>query len=116
MFKKLSDFSYKRKGWEILGFYLAYFVLSLVIGGIAGALSSYIVGAQTFDQGYASGIKAGMYVAPLFVIVLTVLVIRAKKAINFGSILLGLLGILTTFVGGTLLGLIFVSILSARGK
>lgn len=116
MFKNLNNFLYKRKGKEIFGFYLAYLVFGMVLGAIAGGASSYFTNAQTYAEGLASGAKIGSYIAPLYIIILTFLVIRGRKATDFGSILIGLVGILLTLLGGSFLGLIPVAILTARGR
>jgi hypothetical protein len=119
MFKKLTDFTYVRKGNEAFGFYLGYLlfiiILSAIISGIfLGIGYSYPV------QGIVIGMKLGTAVAITCSTILSLLVVSQKKlAGNFNYILLSLCAGLLAAFGGGLIGLIIPAILTtkkAKGK
>ena len=47
MFRNLMNYPYKRTPLEAIGFYLAYFVALLLLGGIAGALAGLVSGPDS---------------------------------------------------------------------
>ncbi|MFA5840078.1 MAG: hypothetical protein WC890_05410 [Candidatus Margulisiibacteriota bacterium] len=110
MFKNLGDLAYKRVGWEILGFYLAYLgliiLLAILIGAIGGSMG-------VIDAG--GGIQLGTIVAVISCLVLSFLLIQKKNALgNFPYILLAILSGILAVIGGGLLGLIPIAYLSSR--
>jgi hypothetical protein len=109
MFKKLTDFSYKRSGLQAFGFYLAY----LLLGSLLGAISGVVYAAMTGISGMMIGMKAGAFIAVIYCAVLGFLVLRFRKLYKrFSSILLYLLSILSSMILGSLLGLVFISIMT----
>jgi hypothetical protein len=109
MFKKLTDFSYKRSGLQAFGFYLAY----LFLGSILGAISGVVYAAVTGTSGMMIGMKAGAFIAVIYCAVLGFLVLWFRKLYKrFSSILLYLLSILASTMLGSLLGLVFISIMT----
>src|SRR3990172_1890459 len=86
MFKNLTDFTYKRNRKEAIGFYIAYFILIVLLGGLSGGIVGLIINQQ---DSYAVGFRVG------------------------NIVLIPLSGLLAYF-GGALLGLIFVTYLTTR--
>src|SRR6266566_2472225 len=101
MFKKLTDFTYVRTGWEILGFYLAYLLFIIILSAV---VSGVFVGTGilTPEHGFNSGMRLGTAVAITCSVALSLLVVSQKRlASSFSYILLSLLaGLLATFGGG----------------
>lgn len=111
MFKNLTDFSYKRSGKEALGFYLAYLVLIVLVGGIVGAVTGLASGSQSYEL----GVRVGNIVAILLVLGVSFAILSKKKLMNnFGLVLLALLSGLLAFAGGSVLGLIPTAYLSTK--
>ncbi|MEI8128220.1 MAG: hypothetical protein WCG95_01255 [bacterium] len=116
MFKKLMDFSYKRTFIEAVGFYIAYLFLSfllieavfVIFVGIAVIGLIPIPSSEIIIRGSVS------IVLTIFNIFLALKIVYDKKIFgNFGAILLLLVTILFSALGGALLGLIPVSALSS---
>ena len=116
MFKNLTNFSYTRSWKEAIGFYLAYFLVGLILGGSGGAWSAIQSGATTFDEGFSSGLNAGAAVSIVYSLAIAILLLIQKKLYkNFGYVILALLsGALAAF-GGLLLGFIIPAFLTTRG-
>ncbi len=111
MFKKLTDFSYKRNSTESLGFYLAYFLLGLILGAISGGLAGALVGST---QAFKAGGLAGLMTSIALCLFLSFKIVQKKRLFgSYKAIILLLLAILLSILGGGLLGLIPVSILSS---
>ena len=112
MFSELTNFGYKRTGKQAFGFYLAYLFLLMIIGGI---LAFLLVPADvTSDsEAFAAGAQVGARFVPIAVIILSVLILNAKKSLTeFKSILLVVLAGFLAILGGGLLGLIPVAYLT----
>jgi hypothetical protein len=111
MFNHLFDFGYQRSTKEALGFYIAYLVLAIVaamlLGGVAGMIGEG-------DTAYELGVKIGSIVAVVASVVLSFLIIRAKRLYSFGMILLGIVSGLLALITGGLGGFIPVAYLSTR--
>jgi len=113
MFKKLTEFGYKRTAVEALGFYLAYMVLILLVAFLIGAIMGVALSAEIAND-YAG--TAGVYLMIIAPIILMILVMYEKGLLkDFRYILLTvLIGILTSFLAGffDLLALIPVAVLT----
>lgn len=110
MFKNLTNFAHKRNGWEVLGFYLAYLLLIIVVALLLGAA----VALLDFDTEVA--FRLGNAFAIIICLVLSFMVLKQKKLTgNFGLILVALLSGVLAFIGGGILGLIPVAFLTTRG-
>lgn len=110
MFKNLTNFSYKRNWKEAIGFYLAFFLVCIILGAIAGA-SVGISGAMDV---YKSR-RAGTVVSVIFCLIVSGLLLKEKKLFkNFGYILLALLSGLLAVFGGSLLGLIIPAFMTTK--
>lgn len=117
MFNNLVDFSYKRNWKEAVGFYLAYLVLGVILAAIAGGLSSFFSEIGTFEQGYNQGVKAGSVTGVIFCLLISIVLLKQKKLfINFGYIILALLGVILSLLGGLLFGLMIPAYLTTKPK
>jgi uncharacterized membrane protein len=116
MFKNLTSFSYKRNWKEAIGFYLAYFLLGLMLSGISGVIFGTLSEATTFREGFNSGRHAGAVVSIVFCLVIAVsLLVQKKMHQNFGYVILALLSAMLAAFGGALLGLIIPAFMTTRG-
>lgn len=116
MFKKLTEFSYKRNWKEAIGFYLAYLLVGLILGGISGGLSSIQSGATTFSEGFDAGLGIGAIVGIIYSLIISfVVLIQRKLYKNFGWVILALLSGLLAAFGGSLLGLVIPAFMTTRG-
>ena len=110
MFKKLTEFSYKRTALEAVGFYLAWLVLLLLTGALAGV---FIGSAVPPEKALSYSLIAGQTLAFVMCPTLSGLILAQKKLYSFGYILLV---ILTGFVAllGAVCGLIPAAFLTTR--
>ncbi len=111
MFKKLTDFSYKRSGKEALGFYVAYLVLIIISAGLLGGVIGLILG----EEGITLGMRVGNLIAVFMCLAISfVLLSKKRETGNFGFILLALLSGILAFLGGGILGLIPAAYISTK--
>ena len=111
MFKNLTNFKYKRKGWEPVGFYLAYLFLIILITAIA---NGFIGSFNRPDTVYA-GIRVSTIVSVIFSLFIAYTVASAKKLTKrYGNVVLILLSGVLAVWGGGLLGLIIPAYLSSK--
>jgi hypothetical protein len=109
MFRNLTDFKYKRSIWEAVGFYLAYFLLAMVVSVMISGILGPFSNSKPSEFGTAIGISIGAISSFL----LSILIIREKKLWkNFLYLLLAFATGILSLYGGGLLGLIFPSYLS----
>ncbi len=114
MFKTLTDLGMKRTGKQALGFYLAYLLLFMVVGGLLGGVAG-LSGVNSGSGGFDTGMRLGVTVSVILSLGLSILILRAKKKQNsFGLILIALLSGLLAILGGGLLGLIPVAFLTTK--
>lgn len=119
MFKNLFDFSLKRNFNQALGFYIAYFVMGMLISGILSGVIGHVMfaygypGIDTFQGGYKLGLRIGAISALIFCSFLSVVMLKQKGLFNnFKAVLLALTSVFLSMVGSALFGLIPVAILS----
>lgn len=99
MFKNITDYAYQRSKKEAFGFYLAYLLGGIVLGGIAGGLSAVVTGASGEDAFHVS-LRAGTAVGVLYSMALSVIVIKNKKlssGLDYSMVLIA--GIVALFIG-----------------
>jgi uncharacterized Tic20 family protein len=110
MFRDLLLLEKDRTGKEALGFYLAYLLLTVLLGALAGVLA---VISATPAEGYMMGRFAGI----IFCIVLSFAILYKKKRLqSFGLVLIVVLsGLGAIFLGG-LLGLVPAAYLTTIKK
>lgn len=111
MFQHLTDFQYQRTALQAFGLYLAYFFLTMVIGGLGGGLLGLVMDP---DNPFELGLRVGAVVAVITCLTLSSLIIKHKKRTSFSSILLIVLSGGLALLGGALLGLVPVAYLSTR--
>lgn len=122
MFKNLSDFSAKRNGWNVLGFYIVYVLLGgLLCGLVSGLLASmYCVyepqmcsNGRGAEAGYKIGQLWGPIVGFLFTLFMGCAVVSGKKLWNSAvAVLLYIVSVLTAWPFGVIIAFIFVAIIS----
>ena len=66
MFTNLMNFGYQRTTKQALGFYLAYFIVVILLGALSRGLAGIIAGDHSFDM----GVKVGTFTASILCIVL----------------------------------------------
>ena len=117
MFSNLTDFSFKRSAIQAVGFYIAYLVLTVVLGGLAGGVFSILTSNLTVAEGYLSGVRIGAILAVIVSISLAFLIVSKKRRLSnfFYLILIALSGILALLAGG-LAGLIIPAFLTTRAS
>ncbi len=112
MFKKLTDFKYKRTSKEAFGFYIAYLILIVLAGALAAGILGSIISSI---QGYEGGVRVGSLVSIISCITVSYLLIKKKNIMNnFGPILLVVLSGVLAIGGGALLGLLPAAYLSTK--
>jgi MFS family permease len=111
MFKKLTDFGYQRTGKEAFGFYLAYFALVILTGGLIGGL----FGSLIPESAYQNGFKIGTVLSVGTALVLSYLIMQHKKQTeNFKFIVLSVAAGVLGLFGGSLLGLIIPAYMTTQ--
>lgn len=113
MFKNLTNFGYKRNFVEALGFYLAYLLLVMLVGGLFGV----IVGLAYPDNAYYIALRVGTVVSIVINLGLSFQILKQKNLLgNFGYLILTVISaIISAFLGG-LGGLIPVAFFTTREK
>jgi hypothetical protein len=106
MFKNLTSFGYRRTTKEAFGFYLAYLLLYIVVGGFTAAVAAFVGGTGGFSNGFALGVRVGSAAVALLSVGISLGILRSKNALGFGRILLSLLAGFLSLGGGGVLGLI----------
>lgn len=112
IFSKLADFSYARNAKEAFGFYMTYFIVSIVVVFMISSIYALVSKGN-----FAAGMGIGKAMAILISIQLSVAIALAKKIIKkpeaVAGIILSLL--LSTFLG-LLGGLIPAAYLTTLAK
>lgn len=112
MFKNILDFSIKRNSKQAIGFYIAYFFLVIVLGAVAGALSTLFSTEDTLE---VAATQTGAFVVIFYVLLITaVVLIKRKLYKNFWYIVLAVLSPGLAMLGGGLLGLLIPSFMTTR--
>ena len=115
MFRHLGEFRFQRSLAQAFGFYLVYFFAGIIVSGMLGGIAGLVSGANGFEDGMQVGIKVGTVFAVILTATLTFLILRAKGQFrNVLYLLVGLLSVGAAWLGGLLLGLIFVAFLTTR--
>jgi len=109
------NFSYKRNWKEAIGFYIAYFVIGLILLAISGSLAGTQNNVTTFDEGFEMGAKIGAMMAIIYSLVLSLIVlIQGKLHKNYGYLILALLSPILAVFGALLAGMIIPAFLTTR--
>ncbi len=111
MFKNLTNFSYDRNVKGAIGFYLAYLLLTIILGTLIATVLGLIFNRTSFGF----GLRIGTFTAIVVSVGLSFMIIKRKNLTsNFVYILLALLSGLLALLGGGVLGLIPTAYLSTR--
>jgi hypothetical protein len=108
MFKKLTNFSYQRNKKEALGFYITYLISFVIVGAIVSAIIGVATNSvpTSFSASFTKGEEVGAVIVGLGSIVISILVLSAKKESRYSFALLALMSGLLCFFGGGLFGFI----------
>ncbi len=111
MFKKLTDFSYKRNVSESIGFYLAYLLLILIIA-VACAM---LITATTGNSSFLLGAIIGKIIALLLTGVIGCMVLYKKKlGKNILFVFLVILSAVLSYYTGAIIGMAIIAYLTTR--
>jgi len=110
MFKHLVDFRYQRNTKEAIGFYLAYFLLFILIGGLLGGATAIL----NTEAVTGSAMRAGAIFAVMACVSLYLVVMVSKKVTSFGYLLLAVVAGICAIFLGALLGLVPVAFLTTK--
>lgn len=111
MFKSLMDFGYKRTIKQAIGFYLAYFTLTVLISALVAGIVALIINSDSFGF----GVRIGNIVAILMSVLLSLLVVNKKKLFNnFWYVVLIIISGLLAILLGALAGLIPAAYLTTK--
>tara|TARA_B100000131_G_scaffold297156_1_gene315635 strand:- start:740 stop:1072 length:333 start_codon:yes stop_codon:yes gene_type:complete len=103
MFDDLFSFNKERLPLQALAFYIVFFIIGLVLGGLGGFI---------FASDFESGVLVGQVIAPIYCLVLGILILSQKDQLSSAhSSALFIVAILAYFFG-VLGGLIPVAYLS----
>lgn len=110
MFKQLQNLSVQRTIKNALGFYIAYCVLGIILGLIAGSISTFFE-LETGAQQYRSGILLGVsYISLLAVTV------YLKKKLPLLNLFFVALALPLSFFGGVILGMLPIAYLTTKAN
>lgn len=113
MFNRLTDFGYQRSAKEAIGFYIAYLLLTAIVGALLGSVGGSVVPAN--ESVPAVALQVGTIGAAIIAVVLACLILKQKNLLYLSPLLLiVLLAAVGAFIGGGLLGLIPVAYLTTK--
>ena len=117
MFKDLLLFEKERTPKEALGFYLAYLLLTALLGGLTSFLLVPYDPSMGFADEFQASAAVGQNTVVIFCLALSFMILYKKKKLqSFGLVLIGVLsGFCAIFLGG-LLGLVPTAYLTTIKK
>ena len=111
MFAHLTNFAYKRTTLQAVGFYIAYFLLLLLIAGATGGFLALATGRV--DQELS--IRIGVMISTIACAILSAAISYEKRILrDFPALLSIILAIIGAMFGGALVGLVFVAYLTTK--
>lgn len=117
MFKDLFLLEKDRTARGALGFYLAYFFVSALVGALLSYLLVPYDPSMTFMQEYQAGYTVGQYFSIIVCLALSFGILYKKKKLqNFGLVLVAILSGFCAVFLGTLLGLVLTAYLTTIKK
>ena len=121
MFSKMFDLSVKRTPLQALGFYIVYFLIGILIA-IFGLFASGMIGclfnleactAEPVEYGHKIGLVAGFVIALLYDIVIASVLLSVKRLwTNAGALVLFLISMPLSIIGGIFIALIPITVLT----
>lgn len=114
MFSHLTDFSYQRSGVQAVGFYIAYFIVFILIAALLGGFSSLLGGSEA--QAVERATQLGIVTVTIGTPIITFLVASKKKLTHqFPVVLLIVVSGILAMFAGALLGLLPAAYLTTKG-
>lgn len=111
MFKKLTDFSYKRNVAEGIGFYLAYLLLILITAVAFAFLTSVVTGNSSF----LLGAIIGKIIALLITMAIGGIVLHKKRlSKNIFFVFLVILSAVLSYYTGAVIGMAVIAYLTTK--
>ena len=115
MFKKISQFEYKRSVWEAVGFYIAYLLVLFLIQIVMGVTIGLVI---ENDSTHFLGIELARLSSIVFVLIcifILYFVLRRKALLSFPKAIFWLLIVaIFSLLGGGLLGLLPIAYLTTK--
>ncbi len=115
MFGHLTDFKFRRTTKQAVGFYIVYLLATVLIVGIISYMYLEMSGRSfsSDDESFSVVAQVDSKAVVVIVLALSILILNAKKLIrNSRSLIIVLIAVAFTFVGGGLLGFIPVAYLT----
>ena len=104
MFTRLTDLGFKRSPLQAFGFYLAYLLLGMLIGGVAAPLAAIL---GLVDFGFSSGVQVGAaIVIPLCVATAIGIGVKKGIALEFKMLVFYVVTGIFAYLLGALLGMV----------
>ncbi len=114
MFKELFNFSFRRNALQAFGWYLSFFLLASIAGGVAGGTVGFILRIEANFNNIVKWSETAGLIASLFMeIVLGYMLVKSRE-LRFMNVLLVLIGALLSLFIGALGGLIPLAYLTTR--
>ena len=104
----LINFQYRRTGKQAFGFYISYFLLGSLSGGLVAGIYGLVTGANDFH----TGIQVGGIFAIILVLGLSITITLKKEAVSFKTIFIILISGILALLLGCLGGLIATAYLT----
>jgi hypothetical protein len=109
MFNELLNFSLKRNARSAIGFYLAHFLMAILIGMLLGATGGTLGFIQDFDD----GIGVGATGAAIYTLIIG-LVVANKKKLGFPYYLLVVISSTLAVFAGAIISMIPIAYMTTR--
>ncbi len=113
MFSHLTDFGYQRTALQAFGFYIAYFILFLLLAGVVGALVALSSAEQPniVELSTRMGILTAVVACTL---VAFAILVKKNRLSHFPSLIIAIASGICALFGGALLGLLPVAYLTTQ--
>ena len=113
MFNDLFLFEKDRTPKEALGFYLVYFLLTGLFGGLLSYLFFPYDPSMPLTESFQAGAAVGQYTGTIFCLALSFMILYKKKKLkSFGLVIIGILSGICAFLLGGFLGLVLTTYLT----
>lgn len=113
LFRRLTDLSYQRSAAEAVGFYIAYFLLFLVIAAVIGGVSA--LSSNEEEAVLQMAARLGVATVTIASLCLAFLILHRKNLLQQPvSIGIAILAGICAMFGGALLGLLPVAYLTMK--
>jgi hypothetical protein len=114
MFRELTNFGLKRTAVQALGFYLAYLLFIMLLGGLAGFVFVLLFGPNSVSE-FTQTVSIGATIGALVCAFLTYSVRKEKHvAKQYSTLIYVIVSFALGIIGGGLLGLTVPSYLTTK--